>query len=354
MSDRLELESEDGGVACCYDTAWGLESDDEGLAFIQPTLKRKVEVVDVPFDLPSRRHINDLCKGPTSAEEALATAEWVLEVLSSHMAEDGDGWHRFRSGLVMCSDYSGVGPLEEVLRQLVGHCDTGKGGTTNVSISHASDISDHCREILALHPAPFCAGCVFGNVNARTPMALMRSWQGLSCNAMSAHKQSPKASKLEAGHKVLKQAAALSMLHLKRHEQTAASDLRAYCYRHKQECVVPCPVKDEKVMTFNLSGVSCVDWSTMGLQKGWLGSSLFPFLQFVYERHVLKEDLIVIENVVNFDKESYRSWDSSNKAEDIHVLATQRQSEFLGGRACGRCSEFLQQHVWQECANERG
>ena len=51
----------------------------------------------------------------------------------------------------------------------------------------------------------------------------------------------------------------------------------------------------------NFAGVNCYDWSSMGSQNGWLGKSAFCFLQYMLERKLSQEDVIILECTCGFE-----------------------------------------------------
>lgn len=102
-------------------------------------------------------------------------------------------------------------------------------------------------------------------------------------------------------------------------EDAKPGRLTAHCYRH--DCLCPVleePRSDWQGLRGNVAGVNCYDWSSMGKQHGWLGSGAFPFLQWLRERLLNREDWIVVECVVGFDHEMLQTL--LGKLYELHVL----------------------------------
>ena len=90
----------------------------------------------------------------------------------------------------------------------------------------------------------------------------------------------------------------------RRVQPTDDGAVEAYCARHRRLCAVtPCRPTSAGGLAINISGVPCTDWSRMGAKAKWLGETSFVFLQFMRERLVAKEQVVIVENVLDFDKE---------------------------------------------------
>ena len=86
-------------------------------------------------------------------------------------------------------------------------------------------------------------------------------------------------------------------------DDTSSEHLLAFCYRHGHDCpVYPSnAAPNYKRTRCNVSGLTCVDWSSMGQNAGWLGDSIFAFCQWARERHSSLEDIVICECVAPFD-----------------------------------------------------
>ena len=89
--------------------------------------------------------------------------------------------------------------------------------------------------------------------------------------------------------------------------------VRAHCYKPGKQCKAVQGVRDEASgdLALNVSGFSCVDWSTMGVGLGWLGDSALPFAQWAAERlrsaWLNLEDVVICECTPNFDAAHFQA-----------------------------------------------
>ena len=76
----------------------------------------------------------------------------------------------------------------------------------------------------------------------------------------------------------------------------------AFCRRHGQFCqVAPHHGRREDHLHVHCAGVVCVDWSNRGKQRGWGGPSAAAFSQWVVERLLADDDIVIMECTPRFD-----------------------------------------------------
>lgn len=76
----------------------------------------------------------------------------------------------------------------------------------------------------------------------------------------------------------------------------------AFCHRHNAKCrATKLDADDVSVLDGNVAGMTCVDWSGLGNQLGWLGSSALPFLVWLADQIQQKRSFIIGECVMHFD-----------------------------------------------------
>ena len=76
----------------------------------------------------------------------------------------------------------------------------------------------------------------------------------------------------------------------------------AFCRRHREFCrVAPLENRREDLLYVHCAGVVCVDWSCRGKQRGWGGPSAAAFSQWLVERLLADEDIIIVECTPRFD-----------------------------------------------------
>jgi hypothetical protein len=76
----------------------------------------------------------------------------------------------------------------------------------------------------------------------------------------------------------------------------------ANCRRHLRACqVVPYPGRQRQRLYVHGAGVTCVDWSARGQHQGWCGPNAMAYLQWVVERLIADDDIILVECGPLFD-----------------------------------------------------
>ncbi len=82
----------------------------------------------------------------------------------------------------------------------------------------------------------------------------------------------------------------------------APQDDFAFCHRHGAKCrATKLDPDDVSVLDGHVAGMTCVDWSGLGNQLGWLGTSTLPFLVWLADQLRQKLSFIIGECVMNFD-----------------------------------------------------
>ena len=94
----------------------------------------------------------------------------------------------------------------------------------------------------------------------------------------------------------------------------------AFCRRHGQFCqVVPHQNRQEDRLYVHCAGVVCIDWSCRGKQRGWGGPSAAAFSQWVVERLLADDDIIIMECTPRFNVDQGLHQTLGHKY-DVHPL----------------------------------
>ena len=119
----------------------------------------------------------------------------------------------------------------------------------------------------------------------------------------------------------------------------------SFCYRHSRSCRCREPVtgsESDKEFKYkysgNIAGCTCVDWSGLGSQLGWLGDSALVFMAWLTEQTVYqRRDFLIVECVDPFDdamlgeltKEEYEMLTLSISPEMFGFPATRRRKYMI-------------------------
>ncbi|CAL1149503.1 unnamed protein product [Cladocopium goreaui] len=292
-----------------------------------------------------KRRKQGFLPGPRNPQER---DEWPDEVLFSLHRSGGlrNFFQTLKEGVCMSTDYSGMGCAEEAMRCLLlaaetwasrkeeeadqpaqlpskvlrrllpleGQEESDAGGLTfadagpsgafpplpcvgqdfqaNVNVFRAGDIEADCRRILLAHQGKAAPTCVHGDIGERCEK---RIWEGVEADIERLQRNSRTRGTISA------QQFAKEAFQIFRQQRLKGK--QAYCYRHDKKCSVA-PPQESGGITLNVAGFICVDWSAMGKNLGWFGSSCLPFMQWLSERMIFQEDMVLGENVKNFDFES--------------------------------------------------
>ena len=205
-----------------------------------------------------------------------------------------------RNGICLVTDYSGLGSPETALHFLFQALGTRLGDPDmpqKLRLMRASDCDVHCRRILLGQPAGVGepgACCVLGDMLDRCPSelvteceALLQDCRGQAKEAIETDGLRPEEACRSWGRKFVDQAIQI----MSKNSQTK----NPWCYRHLQsQCACNSAVPEE-MLSMAVAGVTCVDWSAIGLKGGWLGDSAIAFLAWARERHLYQERIILIE-----------------------------------------------------------
>ena len=76
----------------------------------------------------------------------------------------------------------------------------------------------------------------------------------------------------------------------------------SYCHKHGRSCQAGRLTRgDGSQLDGHVAGVTCIDWSGLGSQMGWLGKSSLAFMVWLADQLDHKRDFIMAECVMNFD-----------------------------------------------------
>ena len=218
-------------------------------------------------------------------------------------------------GLLLTTDYSGIGCPEESLKQLVEVSKTVAWNERQEQetgeiwgCQRAGDLLPYCRRVLLDHTHMFQPQCVHGNMLDRCPRRLLERLERLRVRAaMSLHTRKEMGLRVDAsytlrlGRETVRKAADFMFQGLSARQGLT---LVAHCFRHGQSCrVIPPAPEGFAGLRLHIAGVNCYDWSSMGHTRRWLGESLLPFMQWCRERFLALEDIIIVECVCQFDSD---------------------------------------------------
>ena len=237
---------------------------------------------------------------------------------------------QLRKGLLLTTDYSGMGAAEEALNQLLAssgivEADGALPAGARFECLRAGDLLQQCRDVLSQHTGVFSPKCVHGDMMDRCPGNLKQRMQKLHDKAVAtveSRASNPgakmcRASVQDVGQSTVRKLAAF-MLDIRK---APAAGLKAHCCIHNRQCPIVCPAPPAFAgLRVHIAGVNCTDWSKFGLRKNWLGPSTTVFMQWARERMLCKEDLIVVECVVPFDSDMLSELFQADY--DLHVLLT--------------------------------
>ena len=212
-----------------------------------------------------------------------------------------------QDGVLLRTDYSGCGTAEESLRHLSLASHEKLGSPLGMcSTQAAGDIQPHCQKLLASHKGDFQPKCVFDDIMMRMPLSLvsratrMQAVYLRKANVqVNAGKMTRKEAHTKYGRDFLQKIFPLVADAVR--TRRSKKKLTAHCWIHKKQCEV-CPRRSpsHKGWLASVSGISCFDFTGMGLQKGWFGKSALPFVQWLAERVAAEEDFCIVECVPQF------------------------------------------------------
>ena len=251
-----------------------------------------------------------------------------------------------RGGLQLTTDYSGIGSPEEALTQMLGVA-SHMAASVNEDFPEphhfcsvrVGDIARHCRQILEAHVGFLKPRCVFGDILDRCPQEAQQQMSAVledAAKKLGKHAADKKAkrARLEVGRDAIREMASFML------DVSAAGDVRevtAHCDVHQGKChVIHRPREGFEGLHVHIAGVNCYDWSSMGSKTGWLGESTPIFMQWVRERKLSLEDLVIVECVLHFDHEML-----AELLQDEYDLKVVRVSPVLFGEPTERHRKYM-------------
>ena len=216
---------------------------------------------------------------------------------------------RARQGICCISEYSGYGSFE-VAAQHIQEALRLNGRVDNESVGmvflRSGDILERCRKaLLGSHREGGC-GCVFGDMLLRSPVELVdkmrediKESHALMAESIEAGEAS--AAVLDKVGNALLQKVASYMFN-----NVEDQGGNAWCYAHERECAaVKTRQNDEQIMIGG-AGITCIDWSSMGQKKRWVGDTLLCFMHFLQEVRAQGADAWILECTIGFDHDPLR------------------------------------------------
>ena len=77
------------------------------------------------------------------------------------------------------------------------------------------------------------------------------------------------------------------------------TNIKAKCYKCGKRCTVIWDftrwVGDDGKLRIHVAGICCFDWSSRGKREGWMGTTSRVFAQWLFERAMSQEDIILVE-----------------------------------------------------------
>ena len=266
-----------------------LQSDfDTTCLSLEPPLKKRKEP--------------NLAPGPDTHADADRWAFKSLEALrDTGLQQFGvDFAARLRStlaaGLCMRTDYSGLGGPEEALDQVFRAL--GNREAFQFTCQRSGDVLRCARDLLKSRQGLSRPACVHVNILERFPADLLVR---LEDRRQQLLKQAQAASDFEElGRQFIQEAFHAVM---DRMQVMDISQHRAHCEVHDCNCpVFPEPPEAFAGLMCSVAGVSCFDFSNMGVAHKFLGDSALAFVIWAVERRLADEDFFVAENVPAFDE----------------------------------------------------
>lgn len=337
-------------------------------ALICKELERSTCSCHAPFKLEGRLN------GPSTALESVVWAPraWESMAVQGQAFFDEDfgvrARERLRKGLTLTTDYSGIGCPEEALdhvvtagQALAAEADEAEIPDSGFKSMRAGDQARQCRDILLHHSGRFKPQCVHRDILERCARkhddrmdAILQYGQREAETEISRSDRKKSEVFATMGYKALKHMARF-MLWTPPPSSLATRPLEAFCEVHNGMCpVLRPPAPRSEALRLHAAGMNCYDWSTMGGKKLWLGDSTKPFMQWLRERILAEEDVIVGECVLGFDHESF--FDFLRDAYDLSLL---KLSPTLIGEPAERQRKYMillkrDRLKWLPCIEDYG
>ena len=248
---------------------------------------------------PSPRDARDVFEWPKFLKDGLENNLYNIDFTEKFKVNTS---HKMR----LTTDYSGLGAAEIAFVKLPQTMNP----KAVISVLRAGDKKASMRKALMGHKGRSKARCVFGDMMARMPSRLFNALQDLKARTLRVQQRLCEEGGSLAeiseglGQSFIRAAIDLVMNYAADHKDFLNDRTMAWCYVHKKQCKIfhGAGMQDEidEVLEIHLAGMSCYDWSKMGMQAKWLGESTWPFLQWCLERLIQDEDLILVECFPDF------------------------------------------------------
>lgn len=204
-------------------------------------------------------------------------------------------------GLLVNTDYSGMGGVEIALGMLLVVIQPLLPSAANVLFWRAADLAEECRRIL-LAPAKGAPEHVFGDLMSRVPKDVRRSLRRAHATAAEEFRRlidtgiEARTASEQAGKQMVERLLAIVQSH------TFDMDARSWCYKHHQLCRVHGPEGDaSQRLRLAAAGSPCTSWSRMGRRAGWAAKSALAFAVWCGETLAAMPDIILHECTLDFD-----------------------------------------------------
>ena len=278
---------------------------------------------DVAMELEGRRKVkrqklrNDFPPGPRTHAEADAWVTSTMNALRERGLQQFNVDFAVRlvdamqpgHGVCLRTDYSGMGGPEEALHEIVMALGI---DSSAVICQRAGDIDESAMTVLkcrGLRWSSCSECCVHHDIVDRCPpqiydkmIRLQKRYLRLAAAALAKAGAPPKRAVYEKyGRSFIKQAVPL----VAKAMAELPLPLSAYCWTHHADCpIFPLPPPGFGGSLCSVAGVSCYDFSNMGVGKQFLGTSGPAFAVWCAERLIADEDFFVAECVTSFDDET--------------------------------------------------
>eukprot|EP00438_Fugacium_kawagutii_P018544 Skav204349 [mRNA] locus=scaffold3936:119677:121146:+ [translate_table: standard] len=329
------------------------------LIVLNPTRQSRIRRSLPVRNSPCHAHLalNDRLPGPASAHESIMWPRRVWESLEVQGKRFFDqdfaaiGRQRLFSGLLMTTDYSGSGSPEEAFNLILEV--NGENIPENMihACLRAGDQASHCRDILMHHKGCFQPRCVHGDILERCSLRSQDKMKKVLADHFECAKLESKRVKrsiafADFGYRAAKSISKF-MLDV---DGVCPRSIEAHRDVHGQKCpVIPRKPLGFSGLRWHFAGINCYDWNTMGFQYLWLGQGTKPFKQWLRERLLALEDVLVVECVWGFDSDK-----TAEFLEEYYSMTVLRISPTLFGEPVERQRKYMlllkkDKLAWLEC-----
>ena len=202
-------------------------------------------------------------------------------------------------GLDMSTDYSGVGQPEISMNNIVAHLrQIGMNVGQGVRCVRASDISAVCRRVLLAHvDGP---EHVHGDLLHRVPDSFgLAVQQAVATCKEHAENMIASGERPAISYKWTGQMMEDKLVALLKHVGRDSEPMLAKCFRCNKKCRISASPEGDR-LSLHVAGICCYDWSSRGKRRGWSGATSIVFAEWLRERRVLAEDIIIVECTRDF------------------------------------------------------